>query len=194
MKPEEQYREKIDKWLVNYFDIEREVKSVEGRRIDYVLTCKESGKKFGLEVKADGQFRGVQAGEYLKQAQDYVNHTWKCDGYVGKLPIFIAPAISNTYKEIRFETVKSEWEDAFGEQPWTSTPKEYYQSKHHHKHEHSNMNSLIGSVCKVGEVRKIVGYRGEETVAFCYMNKIIWMACRTEKIHLTNYNFYFNEI
>jgi hypothetical protein len=192
MKPEELYRSKIDKWLTIYFEIEREVWSTERRRIDYVLTCKTSSAMFGLEVKSDGQFRGREAGEYLKQAQDYTRQVWKCKKYTGKLPIFIAPAISNTYKEIRYETIRDEWGNALSAQ--TPTQKEYYEAKHFHKHEHSNMNSLIGTICNVGEVRKIVGYRGVDTVAFCFMNKIIWMACRKDKINLTNYKTYFNEI
>lgn len=188
MKPEESYRAKIDKWLEAFFYIEREVNSVQGRCIDYVLTCNTSGVMFGLEVKKNGQFRGVEAGKYLKQAQDYTTHEWITSKGAQRLPIFISPAISNSYKEIRMESLQQEWENAF------SSPTETYVSKHHHLHEHSNMNSLIGHVCGVGEIRKIVGFGGKKCVAFCYMNKIIWRSDSAERLHIKNYKFYFNEI
>jgi hypothetical protein len=178
LKPEQLYREKINKHLQKYFVIEEEVKSkCKKYRIDYVLKCKKSGALFGLEVKSEDRMRGNKFGEYLKQASNYSSATW-CSAYFGetKLLIFISPAISNSFINIREKKIINN--------------QEYYISFHDSKHEHSNVNGLIGQICNIGEIRSFINYNNQPYFAFIYRNKIIWSSNLWSKTHTNNYKFY----
>lgn len=164
---EQDYREKIDKYLVDYFYIDREVWSTDKTsRIDYVLECKESCVLFGLEVKDKTIRRGAQVGEYLKQALRYSDLEFDSKFGVKKIPIFISPAISSIYREV----VSGSKRIIDGD--------EYWQSYHKENSKHSNVNSLIGSF-NVGEIRTIseINYY---YFAFIFKNKLIW---RSEKYY-----------
>jgi len=182
MKPEEKYRTEIDQVLNVYFNIDREVWSVEHKRIDYVLQCKKSKALFGLEVKHTNHMRGEKIGEYLLQASGYAKMNWKTIFTANpvKIPIFITPAISNTVKQVLVESRT------------IIDGNEYYQVKHKTDHEHSNINSMIGSAFNIGEVRsfKIMTYNKPFSYfAFMFNNKPIWRSCDDSKVHNINYNY-----
>ena len=95
MKPEQIYREKINKVLLKYFDLDEEVKSLNGKRIDYILKCKKTNAIFGLEVKSEMHKRGIDVANYLDQAKCYASEFWMTkftDKPINVL-IFITPAI-----------------------------------------------------------------------------------------------------
>lgn len=180
LKPEEIYRQKIDKTLERYFEIEREVSSSCGSfRIDYVLKCKESNVCFGLEVKSEKRMRGNNFGKYLKQASNYSSLLWESKWGTQKMLIFIAPAISNSFINVRekfYDNVNK---------------RELYTSQHESYHEHSNVNGLIGQICNIGEIRSFKGYYNVEPYfAFIFRNKIIWSSKLWTKLHLNNYEMY----
>ena len=78
MKPEDRYRERINKYLINDFEMDFEVWSeCSTKRIDYILKCRESGYLFGLEVKKKEHLTGTKLGNYLKQASNYSNLKFK---------------------------------------------------------------------------------------------------------------------
>jgi len=180
IKPEEEYRNKIDAHLQRYFNIDREIKSICGKyRIDYILECKLSKKLFGLEVKSENRMRGNDFGKYLNQARNYSNCEWHSRFGKVKVLIFITPAISNSFINI----VKMDFLNG----------NEIYYSQHQRNHEHSNVNGLIGQICNIGEIRSFTNYRGKY-FAFIYRNKIIWSSTIKTKIHEENYNFYINKL
>jgi hypothetical protein len=177
IKPEEEYRNKIDKHLSQYFDIEREIKSVCGKyRIDYILQCKLSKCLLGLEVKSENRMRGNDFGKYLKQASNYSDCEWYSKFGKVKVLIFITPAISNSFINI----TKMEYLNG----------KEIYYSQHDRNHEHSNVGGLIGQICNIGEIRSFKGYYGNDYFSFMYRNKTLWSSRLKGKIHEVNYNFY----
>jgi hypothetical protein len=177
IKPEEEYRIKIDKHLERYFIIDREIKSVCNKyRIDYILQCKESKKLFGLEVKSEKRMRGNDFGKYLKQASNYSNCQWYSKFGKVKVLIFITPAISNSFINI----TKMEYLNG----------KEIYYSQHDRNHEHSNVAGLIGQGFNIGEIRSFKGYYVNDYFSFMYRNKTIWSSRLKGKIHEVNYDFY----
>jgi len=190
MKPEEQYRTKIDSYFEYYFNIQREVWSCEGRRIDYILQCKESNAIFGVEVKHENHMRGEKMGEYLLQAHDYSKMKWKTQflNEPIKVMIFITPAISNTVKQVVVES-KTILNRKFIDGIETEWPAEYYQAKHESTHEHSNINSWI-SAFGIGEIRKF----DQRYFAFMFNNKPIWRSYNSNRLHEINYNFYMNKL
>lgn len=176
LKPEEQYRQKIDPWLEKYFNLDREVWSVCGKyRLDYILQCKLSKALLGLEVKSEERMRGNDFSKYLNQARNYTDYKWSSKFGVTKALIFITPAISNHYINI----TKMEYLNG----------KEIYYSKHDRNHEHSNVNGLIGGGFNIGEIRSFENYFGKY-FAFMYRNKVIWKSSLKDKIHHENYKFY----
>lgn len=189
MSPEQDYRNKIDKYFNQYFDVETEIWSQEGRRIDYVLRCKQSGAIFGVEVKHENHMRGLQLGQYLLQASDYSTMHWKTlfAAHPIKMLVFITPAISNTLKQVVVESrlmLNRKYVD--GKQ--TTAPAEYYQSFHSTYHEHSNVTSFL-SAFNIGEIRKI-----RDRFHFIYNNKNIWISRNTNRLHKVNYNFYTSKL
>jgi len=187
MKSEEEYRSKIDPFLGSYFYIDREVWSTDKRRIDYILKCKESGALFGLEVKNDTFKRGQTLGEFAKQAQDYSKMYWKSRFTSNpiKVIVFIAPAISNSVKQIdpcSKVMLKPSWYK--GEANYNFEG-EYYQVFHQAECQHSNVHSMLTTLGGFGEVRKFEG-----KIHFMYNNKVIWKSNRTNRLHEVNYNFY----
>ena len=186
MKPEEEYRVKIDQFFEKYFNIDREVWSTEKRRIDYVLQCKESGSLFGVEVKHENHMRGIGMGEYLLQAHDYSKMKWKTKftDYPTKLLIFITPAISNTVKQVIVESKilldrSGDYKDAY------SGLREHYMVRHESTHEHSNINSWIAAF-GIGEIRCY----DPNYFAFMFNNKPIWRSYKKNRTHPKFYNFY----
>lgn len=154
---EQEYRTKIDMTLEHYFDIDREVWSVcMNKRIDYVLRCRKSGVLFGLEVKKKEIHKGTAIGKYLLQASEYSKLVFRSKFGLTKMLIFISPAISSIYKEIKPGTLK------------LSKGKEYFEIMHPLKSKHSNINSLIG-VFGVGEIRNYETY-----FSFIIKNSEVW--------------------
>ena len=98
---ENEYRQQIDKHFNDFFEIEREVRSTNKKRIDYILKCKYSGVLFGVEVKSTERMRGVDIGKYILQASNYYNEFWKTkfSETPCRVLIFITPAISNFIKQ-----------------------------------------------------------------------------------------------
>jgi len=184
MKPEDQYRAKIDLYFEKYFIVHREVKSTDKTsRIDYVLKCKESGACFGVEVKSELHMRGQKLGMYLKQAERYSTKEWSSNLIVNKkLPIFITPAISNSIKQIIPQTLQIQ-NRKYVDGKFVECSSEYYQAFHNSNDEHSNMNSFLGAF-KVGEIRKI-----NNIFVFIMNNKPIWRSNRVNRLHHINYNY-----
>lgn len=187
MKSEEEYRSKIDPFLESYFYIDREVWSTEKRRIDYILKCKESGALFGLEVKSDLFKRGQTLGEFVKQAHEYSTMHWrsKFTNTATKVIVFIAPAISNSVKQVdpcSRVILKPSWYR--GEANYNLTG-EYYQVTHKAEDKHSNVHSMLSTLGGFGEVRKFEG-----KIHFMFNNKVIWKNNKINRLHEVNYNFY----
>lgn len=163
MTPEEKYRYKINKVLLEYFYLDDEVWSDCGtKRIDYALKCKKSGIIFGLEVKKQEHLRGVELGNYLLQASNYSE--LKFNTIFSKEPIrlmiFISPAISNVICEIKPES------------KIVIQRKEYFELYHKYKDKHSNVNSFIGCF-NVEEIRSTESYK-VNYFYFLFKNHIIW--------------------
>jgi len=183
---EQLYRQKIDPYFHKYFNVETEVWSVCGKRIDYVLKCKEYGVLFGVEVKHTEHMRGTDMGEYLKQASGYSEMYWKTKfaSTAVKIPIFITPAISNTIKQIIPESkvnIAPNWCDGIPHNEYTA---EYYQTFHKQNDKHSNVHGMISSAFGIGEIKTI-----DNHFVFMYANKPIWQN-NYNRLHITNYNFY----
>jgi hypothetical protein len=187
MNPEEDYRNKIDVHLSAHFEIDREVWSTEKKRIDYVLKCKKSGALFGLEVKANKIRRGREYGKYLKQASDYSKQTWQHKfGAPSKLLIFISPAFSSHFFQIDKEY-----------KPLKNGYFNYYKPFHDIDSSHQNLNSLIGELCNLGEVKTFKHYYNGSTInyfALLFRNKFIWSSLNTTHaqagLHEANFKFY----
>lgn len=186
MKPEESYRSRIDRHLLNYFELQEEVWSEEKKRIDYVLKCKKSGALFGLEVKRAEISRGRDLALYLKQAQHYSKMRWK-HKFKGsnRLIVFIAPSVSQQFLQIdrEYKAIRK------GTNRW------FYPAKHDIFHKHHNINSLIGELCNVGEVKNQVGYpRGVKQFyfSFIFRNKEIWSSLYG--LNKKNYEHYQNKL
>lgn len=176
IKPEEEYRNKIDRYLGKYFNIEREIKSVCGKyRIDYILHCKLSKCLLGLEVKSENRMRGNDFGKYLNQARNYSSCEWYSKFGKVKVLIFITPALSNSFINI----TKMEYLNG----------REIYYSQHERNHEHSNVAGLIGQICNIGEIRSFKYHYGDY-FSFMYRNKTIWSTRLKTKIHQVNYDYY----
>lgn len=189
LKKEQIYRAKIDPHFKKHFIIDTEVYSKTGKRIDYILKCKQFGVLFGVEVKHTEHMRGRDIGKYLKQAQAYSEMFWKTkfSATPVKVPIFIAPAISNTIKQIVPEskrTLTPHWYDGKKHDDQTA---EYYQVFHKQNDKHSNVHSMISEAFDIGEIKTVDGH-----FVFMYANKPIWQN-DYDKLHLTNYNFYWGK-
>jgi hypothetical protein len=182
MKPEQEYRQRIDESLLNYFEIEREVYSTFGKRLDYVLKCKHSKALFGLEVKSDLHKRGNNYVSFLKQANEYTNELWKTIFYpeATKLPIFIAPAVSKDIKQIVLTSRISYKGDS------------YYKLFHSSEVKHCNVHGLISGLLDVGEIKK---YRGDK-FCFMYHNWDVWTSYKTpeHRFKQKHYESYFKFI
>lgn len=173
---EKEYRYKIDKTLEVHFNIDREVWSVDGTaRIDYVLQCKESLALFGLEVKKNMIHRGTEIGKYLKQAERYTKLKFNSKFNTTEVPIFISPAISEIYKEVKPDSYKF------------VSGKETFEPYHNSDSKHSNINSLIGCF-NIGEIRKFKNRQGPY-FSFIFKNSEIWKSDNTygPKINENNY-------
>jgi hypothetical protein len=186
LSPEQIYRAKIDPYFKIHFEMETEVYSKEGKRIDYILKCKQFGVIFGVEVKHTGHMRGVDIGKYLKQASGYSEMFWKTRFASNpiKVPIFITPAISNTIKQIVPESkkmLKPHWVDG---KPNYDCDAEYYQAFHEQNDKHSNVHSMISEAFNIGEIKTV-----DNNFVFMFANKPIWKS-NYNKLHITNYNFY----
>jgi hypothetical protein len=180
LKPEAEFRDRIDKVLDQYFEKEIEVVSVcKSKRIDYVLKCKTSGVIFGLEVKSMQRMRGQKFGLYLKQASNYSSLLWNTKFGKIKLLIFISPAISNSFINVKEKIFINDIE--------------YYISQHNSNHEHSNVNSFIGDVFNIGEIRQFKE-NNKSLFKFMYRNKVIWESNSKNKVRWIHYNFYNNKL
>lgn len=183
MKPEQEYRNRIDKYFAKYFSIEREVKSIDGKRIDYVLKCDISKCLFGVEVKSINHKRGGDLVAYLKQASRYNDEMWLTSFYPKptKLPIFIAPAVSRDIKQVVLNSKKIIDNDA------------YYKLFHQTDMKHCNVHGLISGLLNVGEIKQ---WHHSGAFTFMFHNYDIWTSHKNEKWRLKtkNYNKYFNFI
>lgn len=174
---EQEYRNRIDKTLEYYFNIDREVWSDDGKkRIDYVLQCKESKVLFGLEVKRKMIHKGSEIGKYLKQASNYSKLKFKSKFETSQIPIFISPAISDIYKEVKAKSYKYK------------NGVETFEPHHSSESKHSNINSLVGSF-NVGEIRKFI-FNGKKIFSFIFKNSEIWRSdCNYDNIRLKENNY-----
>lgn len=76
----------LQKNLIKYFDIEREIRR--GKYIaDFILTCKVSGIKLGVECKARDVVKGSEVFDWIMQARQYSE--------VFGIPFFVFPHIQN---------------------------------------------------------------------------------------------------
>lgn len=191
MNSEEDYRKAIDVHLSAHFDIDREVWSTEKKRIDYVLRCKKTGALFGLEVKANKIRKGREYGKYLKQASEYSKQTWRHRfGEPCKLLIFISPAFSSHFLQIdkNVEPIKLGFHT-------------YYKPFHEINGTHQNLNSLLGELCNLGEVKTFKHFHHNQKInyfAFMFRNKFIWSSLNTTHaragLHKPNYDFYHQKL
>jgi hypothetical protein len=196
--PEADYRAKIDQYFKLYFNIEREVWSIEGKRIDYILQCKKTGYLFGVEVKHTEHMKGIDIGNYIKQASGYSSMKWKTSfsDMPVIVPIFITPAISNTIKQIIPESKTVIAPRYCDGKPYNDQFGEYYQSFHDEDHTHSNVNSML-SAFGIGEIKKkhynVWDATGDVKAVpyfiFLYANKIIWQST-SSGLHKNNYDSY----
>ncbi len=163
-----------------WFDIQTEVSPINSKdRIDLILTSHNNNSfVFGIELKKDGHKKGRESGELVKQAQRYESHIWNINGINRKIPILIAPAISNTYIQI----------DKNSEYIYNN--KKYYApSTHNLKNRHHNINSFIG-VFNVGEVKQVYLHAERDLgYAFIYRNFLLWH--EISGVHTVNYKQYY---
>ena len=146
---EKKLREIVEMKLAPYFDLMPEVKVGDTRKkIDLVIRNKtEPWLVFGIEFKRDEKKTGYKLGQWVAQAKDYSQHTnfvykpgkiardnpalyhQSPEVIEGKIPVVLAPPISHTYLE------------ATGQQ------------SHDYNHPHSNVNSFVFSLSRLGELR-----------------------------------------
>ena len=87
--------------LRKHFAVETEVWDITGKsRIDAVVTCKDSGAVFGIEMKHSDKRRGEELGEIIKQCIRYSKTEFKTTNGYQRIPIFLAPAPSATTKSL----------------------------------------------------------------------------------------------
>lgn len=95
---EDKLQERIANFLTNWFSVEREVWSDDGKsRIDIIITHKsDKVHKYpiGVEVKLTEKKRGMDLAKWLQQAHRYSNVTFQ--GY-GKILVITAPQITGYY-------------------------------------------------------------------------------------------------
>jgi hypothetical protein len=192
MKPEEQFRAKIDLYFQKYFYIQREVVSLCGNgRLDYVLHDKESDAVFGVEVKKEEIKRGMNFGNYAIQASRYTDYEWKHNfDAPQKMLIFIAPSLSSKFIEIYKNdngVLDLKKHGMFN----------YYRPKHEIDNEHHNLHSLFSTALKIGEIKTINKGQKSEYFAFLFKSKAIWRSCTQYHkggLHIQNYNHYMNKL
>jgi hypothetical protein len=83
----------VQPWITNnlskYFIIEPEYKIVcngKSRYADFILTCKQSNQKYGIECKSANLDKGTDVYKWIKQARTY--------SYYSGIPFFVFPHIS----------------------------------------------------------------------------------------------------
>ncbi len=171
--------EKFVKHFENWFNIEREVWDSNRRgRIDLVLTCKESGARFGIECKKPDIKRGSGAGKIAIQAVWYSLMKFKG----ARIPIFLVPELSKTHFVAPIERI--DFGNGF----------HIYKDRHHlDTLNHHTFNGFIGEF-NIGEVRKIeegfISY-----YVFMFLNQEIYSTkkwwndpAKVVGLHQDNYN------
>jgi len=142
-------------YLSKYFTAEKEVHSdCDTGRIDIIFTCKQTGIRLGVECKIPARKKGQEIGEFIRQASYYSQLLFKGQ----KLPIFIAPQLSNSYL-------------AGIEERKVFDGISYIKDRHPLEHPHHTVNGILGEFA-VGEIRKIEG--NYVYLAFIFSNFIIF--------------------
>lgn len=162
---EKSLQDKLETWLVEYFDVYREVTSstrCEGKRgrIDFIVIDPISQLPMGIEVKKDDSKRGNDLGVWVRQAEQYAKMLWPVNGVPTRIPIFIYPRLSHRYL-------------VFSDQVKVlmigGREVECHIDRHSRDHIHNAVNAFIG-VYNVGELRAVnEKYRG-----FVFNNELIW--------------------
>jgi len=147
---EGELEDRLEKYLSEWFDVERQVKSESGKsRIDMVVVHKSDKEKmypFGIEVKVDRKKRGKDIALWFIQAVRYTKEKFK--GY-GKCIILTCPPISGHYLD---------------EGP--------YVNNHGGCHPHNNVSTFLGHF-GIGEVQKYEWY-GKAGYLFAYNSFTFW--------------------
>ena len=177
----------------HYFDIQTEVKSkCRQGRIDLILTCKQSGAVFGVELKSTERKRGDEIGKIFEQCIRYSKYLFFIDGEWKRIPIFLCPALS-----VRVFV--------FAEGVVVDDEGNYcYYDRHKPYHKHHSFNGFLGN-WRIGEVRtfdkdEITDKRVPQYFSLITNNKIIWTSRKNWKtkepigLHGQNYNYLINKI
>ena len=150
---EGELEDKLEKYLLKYFHIERQVWSEsENSRIDIVAVHRSDFLKeypFGIEVKVDKKKKGHAIGEWLEQAKRYTKEKFK--GY-GKCIILTCPPLA-----------------------WYYLREGVYMNQHKQGDHHDNVSTFLGYY-GIGEVKKYIHetrtvFRG---LRFTYNGAELW--------------------
>jgi len=137
---EQQLVDSIEKYLSQWFHIQREVWSDCGKgRIDMIVECKLTAIRLGIEAKLNDKKRGEKIAEHIRQSIRYSQMTFNGS----QIPIFIAPQISSDYL-------------AIVEDRKLIDGIEWIRDRHGPQHEHHTANGFLGDF-NVGELRSIKG-------------------------------------
>lgn len=188
-----EYSNKICQHFSRYFDIEKEVWSVDGKsRIDLVLIDKTNiDIVFGVEIKRFESKRGEEIGKFIIQANRYAKSYFNVLGVKRKLPILLCPALSYNYL-------------ICSEHKLVHEDKEYFADRHDKDNEHHTINGILGCFL-LGEVRKFcyVEYKTKNTkdyFRFVFSNKTLWSnqpeynSTKPKGVHLVNYTKHIEKI
>lgn len=157
---EKTLQNKIAARLKQWFRVKKEVTTTCGTgRIDLVVTCNDTGVRFGIELKKDDKKRGHDIGLLIKQASRYAESKFIIDDYCGKIPVFVYPAISYDYM-------------ICPEEKKIINGVEYFRDRHSKDSVHHTMQGIIG-VWNIGELR-VFPYDDKNYIRFVFNNKQIW--------------------
>lgn len=145
-------------YLDPYFTIHYEVWSTcRTKRIDAVLVSKQDETfKIGIEYKQNNRKQGADIGSWVLQAIAYTLLDW---GRYGRLPIFVAPAISVNYFGFVDKII--------------NTAPFVFEDRHDVNDLHHSFNGFIGKFM-IGELRFIHHDKKQPAPMFMHTNKIIW--------------------
>lgn len=175
---EQKFKEKLISIFENHFIVKPERDSkCETRRIDIVLTHKILKEiSFGIECKRPDRKRGEEIGMYVKQAFNYSQLEWECNGEFKKIPILLCPPLSYKY------FILNEKETIIENNKW-------HKDRHQEDDNHHSFNGFLG-VFNIGEVRK-----RNNSYYFVFSNRVLFVGSKKNYhnesysygVHLENY-------
>jgi hypothetical protein len=182
---EDQFVEKIKKFLSTWFFIKEQVWSTDKKsRIDIVIINKIDKRiKFGLEVKRFDHKKGHGFGEHLLQGFRYILSEFIIDGEKCVLPVVLVPPFSYEYFGMKDHVIIHQG-------------KEYFCDRHGKDNEHHSINGWLGAF-GIGEFRKIIVKYDKEYTYFIisFSNWTVWTNRKdTESIKYEHYEKILNRI